>query len=243
MTFTVNREQFINSILSPSSKLTDNLLLFTETTNKQEKLLKTLTTSSDNSAILLSDCKFDGDVLSKLIIPEIKTFLRLFSNIDEELATLTINDNQIFYEDKKFSFKYFLLDEEYYTAKKSLNEAKLKALKYDNSFEISKNKFSEVLKYNAIIPEAEKVYFFTEKNAVYAQLGDKQKPNINEITTAISDKFIGPSFTDPIPLNVQTLLLLTFNTNSSINVAINTELKIVKFSSENLTYILSGLVK
>ena len=111
MTFTVNREQFINSILSPSSKLTDNLLLFTETTNKQEKLLKTLTTSSDNSAILLSDCKFDGDILSKLIIPEIKTFLRLFSNIDEELATLTINDNQIFYEDKKFSFKYFLLDE------------------------------------------------------------------------------------------------------------------------------------
>lgn len=243
MTFTVNREQFINSILSPSSKLTDNLLLFVEVNKKDQKFLKTLTTSSDNSAILLSQCKFNGDISNKLIIPEIKTFLRLFSNIEEELATLTINDNQIFYEDKKFSFKYFLLDEEYYTTKKSLNEEKLNALKYDNSFEITKNKFSEILKYNAIIPEAEKVYFFTKQNEVFAQLGDKQKPNINEITTTISDKYSGPSFVDSIPLNIQTLLLLTFNTNSVINVSVNTELKIVKFSSDNLTYILSGLVK
>lgn len=243
MRFTVNKEQFINSILSPSSKLTDNLLLFSESIKTGQNFIKTLTTSSDNSAILLSHCKYEGDIATKLIIPEIKTFLRLFSNIEEDYANLTINDNQIFYEDKKFSFKYFLLDEEYYTTKKSLNEAKLKALKYDNSFDITKNKFSEIIKYNAIIPEAEKVYFFTEKDRVYAQLGDKQKPNINEITTIISDNVNGPSLVEPIPLNIQTLLLLTFNTNSTINVSINTELKIIKFSSEDLTYILSGLVK
>jgi hypothetical protein len=242
MNLTLKKDEFINLVLSPASKLTDNLLLFSETQNGQQ-LLKTLTTSSDNTAVLLTECLFKGTGFSKLIIPEIKTFLRLFSNIDKEEVTLAINDNQIVYKDDKITFKYFLLDEEYYTSKKSLNEDKINALKYNTTFTITKQSFAEIIKYNAIIPEAEKLYLFTDDNKVYAQLGDKQKPNINEITTAISQNYQGESLTEAIPLNIQTLLLLSFANIEYIDIAINVELKVVKFSSNNLKYILSGLVK
>ncbi len=242
MKLTVNKEEFINLVLSPASKLTDNLLLFSETLDKRN-VLKTLTTSSDNTAILLTQCFFEGAAFNKLIIPEIKTFLRLLSNIENEVITIEINNNQIVYTDNKITFKYFLLDEEYYTSKKSLNEEKINSLKYDTTFTMPKSSFAEIIKYNAIIPEAEKLYIFTENNEVYAQLGDKQKPNINEITTRISQTYTGKALAESVPLNIQTILLLSFSNIENIEVAINTELKVVKFSSGNLKYILSGLVK
>lgn len=243
MNIQINKEEFVNRIISPASKLADNLLLTCD--KKIDKLiLKTLTNSSDSSVILLSECSFEGDAFSNIIIPEVKTFLRLFSNIEEDNITLKINDNQIVFEGKQFSFKYHLLDEEYYTNKKSLNEQKLLSLKYDTKFDITKNKFAELLKYNSIVPEAEKIYFYTSKNKnVIAQLGDKEKPNINEITTTLAESYNGSPLTDNLPVSIHSLLLLTFNTNEPITVEINTELKIFRFGFQDTNYILSGLVK
>jgi hypothetical protein len=238
MKLTVNKKDFVDCIVAPASKLSDNLLL----TVKDGKL-KTLTSSSDNSVILQASTPYKGELLTNLIIPEIKTFLRLFSNIEDIDLTLTLNDNQIIYEGKNFSFKYHLLDENYFTNKKSLNEEKLNKLAYDITFKIERHKLSEILKYNSIIPDAEKLYFYFDENKVIGKVGDEQKPNINEITTILSEKYTGETFIESLPINIQNVLLLSFPDTDFVEISINKELKVFKFESSTVRYIVSGLVK
>jgi len=238
MKLTLNKEDFVANILAPVSKLSDNVSL--DTTS--ESVVKTLVSSSDNSVILMAkaSCKIiDG---SNCIIPDCKTFLRLFSGIEQPNVTLDINNNSITYKDPSLSFKYHLLDESYFVAKKSVNEDKLNQISYDTSFVMTKQKFSELIKFNSIVPDAEKLYFYTEKEKVYATIGDKQKNNTNEVTTEISSSFTGQALLEDFPINMQNILLFLFNSNEII-VKLNHQLKVFKFETSSLTYIVSGLVK
>lgn len=238
MKIVVDKKDFVDCIVTPASKLADNLLLTT-----QDNKIKTLTSSPDNSVILQTSCPLKGDYATKIIIPEVKTFLRLFGNINENELTLQISDNQILYKGKSFSFKYHLLDESYFTNKKTLNEDKLNKLSYNIAFEIEKQKISEILKYNSIIPDAEKLYFYTEDKKVIGKVGDEQKPNINEITTCLSEAYEGDFLSEAFPLSIQNILLLSFPDVDKISVSINTELKVFRFEAGPVRYIISGLVK
>jgi hypothetical protein len=238
----VNKKQFIDYLVGPASKIADNLLLTTKQ-DKENSFLKTLTYSSDSSIILQSSIPYKGDIFDKLFIPEVKTFIRLLGNVEEENLHLSIVDNTILYTSNSFSFKYHLLDETYFNSKKSINEEKINAVKYSLRFVTTKNKFSDILKFNSIIPDAEKLYILQTDNKVVAKLGDKQKPNVNEIQTILSDSFEGEFKTQDIPINIQNVIMLSFSDTYSINVSINQELKILKFESGPLSYILSGLVK
>ena len=156
--------------------------------------------------------------------------------------TINIESNLISHDSKSFSFKYHLLDEQYFGAKKSISEEKLDSLVFDTSFQITKGKFAEILKFNSIIPEAEKLYFSTKGNQVVAKLGDEQKCNANEITTDASESFTGLPIEDRLPVNVQSLLLLSFSTDL-IEVSVNHKLKIFRLQTPTTKYIISGLVK
>jgi hypothetical protein len=238
MKIVVNKQKFVDSIIAPSSKLAENLLL-----TGKNGLLKTITSSADNSVILQSSIDYKGEDINNLIIPEVKTFLRLFSNIEDEEITLNVNDNQILYKSENISFKYHLLDETYFTNKKTLNEEKLNKLSYDIEFQFSKQKLSEILKYNSIIPEAQKLYFYANDKNVVAKIGDEQKPNINEITTTLAEQYDGDFSGEMYPLSIENILLLCFSDVNSINISIKKDLKIFKFETPGVRYILSGLVK
>jgi hypothetical protein len=238
MKLTVNKDQFVSNILAPVSKVSDNLLL----DFSSDKLAKTMATSSDNSVVLFGAVSCEVTNETKCVIPDCKTFLRLFSGISQERISLEINSNAISYKDDSMSFKYHLLDESYIVNKKSISEEKLEQLSYDTSFVITKQKLSEIIKFNSIVPDAEKLYFFTEGTKVHARLGDEQKINVNEITTETSSSFQGVSLTDEFPINIQNILLFAFNSNE-ITVKVNQQLKVFKFESPLLKYIVSGLVK
>lgn len=241
MKLTLNKDTFVNSMLGPVSKLADNLLLdFVNDSNEQRA--KTLVTSADNSVILMGNIPCDVTEAFRCVIPDCKTFLRLFSGIEETTATLQIESNVIKYKDKKFSFKYHLLDESYIVNKKSISEEKLSALTFDTTFTITKPKLSELIKFNSIVPDAEKLYFYTEDSRVYAKLGDEQKTNTNEIVTEVSSSYEDKALLGSFPINIQNILLFSFS-NEIINVSINHQLKVFRFASPNLTYIVSGLVR
>ena len=176
------------------------------------------------------------------IIPDCKAFLRLFSGIPEDEPTLKIESNLISFKSKNFSFKYHLLDENYFAAKKSISEEKLDQLQFDTTFALTKQKLGEILKFNSIIPDAEKLYFVSKDISIIAKLGDEQKSNTNEIETEISNSFTGQEITEKLPINVQNILLLSFS-NEPIAVSINQSLKVFKFETPNTKYIISGLVK
>jgi hypothetical protein len=241
MKFSCNKGDFVNKLLQPVSKLADNLLL--ETFERENHFfLKTAVSSADNSIILFSTipCETTNDF--KCIIPDCKTFLRLFSGIEERNIDLEIDANTIFYKNSTFSFKYHLLDESYLVNKKTFSQQKLEALEYDTHFCLTKGKLAEIVKFNSIVPDVEKLYFFTEDNKVFAKIGDKEKHNTNEIVVEICPSFEGTALLENLPLNIQNILLFSFS-EDVVNIAINHKLKIFKFQTSELKYIVSGLVK
>lgn len=240
MKLTLNKNAFVNNLLGPVSKLADNLLLDFEQTESTK--VKTLVTSSDNSVILLSELSCEAVDPTRCVVPDCKTFLRLFSGIESETITLDINSNTIQYKHPTFSFKYHLLDESYLVNKKSISEEKINSLTFDTKFVLTKSKLSEIIKFNSIVPDAEKLYFTSEGTRVFAKLGDDNKTNTNEIVTEVSCKFEGQPLNESFPLNIQNVLLFSFGADE-IEVSVNHQLKIFKFESSGLKYIASGLVK
>lgn len=244
MKLTFQKKTFVDNLLGPVSKLSDNLLLEFKEKDKGHSA-KTLVTSADNSVILLSnvDCSVANPF--RCVIPDCKTFLRLFSGIEQETINLEVDSNVIKYKDKSFSFKYHLLDESYIVNKKSINEDRLANLSFDTTFEVTKAVLSDIVKYNSIVPDAEKLYFFTDGTSVSAKLGDEQKTNTNEIVTEISESFEGIGLSGTFPINIQNLLLFSFAGDNAgkIKVSINHQLKVFKFTNSALTYIVSGLVR
>ncbi|MEY5134395.1 MAG: hypothetical protein RL709_84, partial [Pseudomonadota bacterium] len=57
-----------------------------------------------------------------------------------------------------------------------------------------------------------------------------------------SNSFEGESLLDPLPLNIQNMLLMSF-AEDIIQISINQKLKIIKFYTSQVKYIVSGLVK
>jgi hypothetical protein len=242
MKIKINKDAFVDYLVGPASKIADNLLL-TTTTNNGEQFLKTLTYSSDNSVILQTKIPYSGDNIEKLFIPEVKTFIRLLANLNEETLSFEIGSNFISYNGKDLNFKYHLLDEAFFSNKKTISEEKINSITYDTTFTTTKNKFSDLLKYNSIIPDAEKLYFIQKSNSIIGKLGDDQKPNINEIETELASIIEGKKLEQSMPVSIQSIIMLTFFQNHSVVVRLNQELKIFKFECGPVEYIISGLVK
>jgi hypothetical protein len=238
----VDKNIFINDLLGPVSKISDNLLLNFVRKDDGGCCAKTLVTSPDNAVILLANVPCKAVNESSCVIPECKTFLRLFSGTTSDSLQLDIQNNSIVYNQNNFSFKYHLLDESYVSSRKSISEEKLSQITYDTEFNITKQTFSDIIKYNSIIPDAEKLYFFTKDEKVFAKIGDEQKSSTNEIILEASDSFSGDSLRELFPLNILNVLLFSFSSNV-ISVSINHSLKLFKFEIPNLKYVVSGLVK
>lgn len=242
MKLILSKQQFIENILAPVSKLSDNLLLDFSVSDSRNTLAKTFVSSADNSMILMASVECNAEDYYKCVIPDCKTFLRLFSGVEKDSIDLQIDTNVIKYKDSSFSFKYHLLDESYIVNKKSISEEKINNLTFDTTFRLAKQKLSEIIKYNSIVPDAEKLYFVTDERKVFAKLGDDQKTNTNEIITELNSNFVGQPLNDSFPISIQNVLLFSFCCDE-IEVSINHQLKVFQFKTPNLKYIVSGLVK
>ena len=238
MNFKISKNYLLEFLLGPVSKLSDNVCLSFE----GDQVVKTLVTSADNSLVLLAKIPCSTDVTNKCVIPDCKTFLRLFSNINDQEIALHIHDNYVEYKSSELTFKYYLLDESYVINKRSLSEEKINNLKFDTNFTINKRFFSEVSKFHSILPDSEKLYFYSNKQRVIAKIGDDQKANSNELTLVASNEFSGLPLTLEAPINIQNIMLMSF-ADEDISISLNHELKVYKFSSSLMSYIVFGLVK
>jgi len=241
MKLTVSKNSFLNYLVTPVSKIAEHLpISFCKEQN--QSYIKSITNSNDNSVIFLSKVEASVENPSSIIIPDCKTFLRLLSNIETPNLILNFTSNCIEYKNDSLEFKYHLLDESYFSTKKSISEEKLSQIPFDTNFLLPKTKLTEIIKFNTIIPEAEKLYFFTKGGKVYTKIGDEQKLNTNQISFEVANSFKGNETESLFPINIQNLLLFSF-VEDQINVSINQSLKIFKFETNNISYIVSGLVK
>jgi dimeric dUTPase (all-alpha-NTP-PPase superfamily) len=245
MILKIAKKELTENILSPVSKLCDNAIIeFTEIKigDASKYIVKTKASSSDESIVFIGRAACEVDAPLKCVVPDCKTFLRMFAGTEKDLLTLHINGNYIEFQDSLFSFKYHLLDESYAVSKKNISEDKIDQLAFDTKFRLSKSKINELIKYNSIIPDVEKLYLYTQGTAVMAKIGDEVKSNTNEIVVEIASAFEGVPIVDKIALNIQNLVLFCFS-GDEIVVHINHKLKIIKFETPKQKYIISGLVK
>jgi hypothetical protein len=239
MKLIVSRKSFLDNLLIPVSKLADNIAIKTE----KNGTLKSLVTTQDGSVVFLAQLSSKTTDSISCIIPECKTFIRLFSGIEQDEVCLNIDTNSISFKTDQLSFKYHLLDESYIVNKKSISEDKIKQLAFDTNFSLTKKTFSEIIKYQSILPDSTKIYFVTNAEGhVLAKIGDDTRDNTNELTIKASDSFQGKSISCSLPFDIQNFLMLSLS-EEVVDVSININYKICKFQTEFTTYILSGLVK
>ena len=102
MTLTIEKTSFLENILTPVSKIAENLQLSFQS-DGSNVYIKTIVTSSDNSIVFSAKIPCTTNELNSFVIPDCKTFMRLFSGITEEKITLQINNNSITHKSNELS--------------------------------------------------------------------------------------------------------------------------------------------
>lgn len=241
-TITLHRDNFVQQFLLPLSKLTEKIIL----TLSSNSIIATCSTA-DASVVLCAEYKsnFDVEESINLNIPDIKKLLKLLNNIDSEEITLQYNENHLAYTSKTLKFKYYLL-EDGYVQRCPVSSTKILSLTHDSSFFLSKESLGEILRGQTVATDAGKVYFYLQNNDVYAELNDRERCNINNITYFVTDSFNGNEFV-PLAIDLESLRMLTGLKGAGFTVKINTKINVLLFDIEDtgvsIRFAISALVK
>jgi len=240
--FIFERDVLVQKFLNPISKLVDNVVV-----NLQPNLASTVCSSVDGAVVLLINLKTEIDIENtiKINLQDIKKFVRLLDCIDANSIELELADNHLKYHTKNFKFKYFLL-EDGYIQKCPVNPDKINQLKFDTEFDISIQKFNEIMKGCTITNDSDKLYIYTKDNEVYAELNDFERQNINSLTYNIAESFVGERIT-PFALNLESIRLISGIKTDIIKIKVNNDMKISMFEitdeAISAKFIISALVK
>lgn len=240
---TLNKDVFIQKFLQPISRVADNVRIVLK-----NNVLTAVCNSQDSSTILFTTLQVEDneDELFNINLPDIKKFIRLLDCIEENDISLELESNRLFYKTKAINFNYFLLEDSF-MQKCPINPEKINSLVFDTKFILSNNKLNEVLKGSSIATDSDKLYFYTKNEYVYAELNDFERQNINNITYLVSDEFTGTPIKNALPLNFESVRLLSGLKAENLVVNINNDLKITLFENSDersvTKFIISGLVK
>ena len=98
-----------------------------------------------------------------------------------------------------------------------------------------------------ITNDSDKIYFYTDKGNVYAELNDRETPNINNITYLVTSDYEGEDIGTPFPMKLDSVRMISGLKCSKITVRYNNKLKISIFEVEEdgvlIKFIISALVK
>ena len=240
----VEKDSFIEKLLNPISRLADNICLNLEADN-----VNTICNSQNGDVVVYAKMTLESKIAEpiKLNIPDLKKFVRLLDCVEKDSFSLSINDNNLSYKDDgSFNFVYYLL-EDGYIPKNTLNINKINALEYQTNFDFTVSKFNDVMKGCAITSDSNKLNIFTKDGNVYAELNDRETPNINNITYLISTEFEGDEITTPIPLKLDSVRMISGLKTSKIKVRFNSKFKITVFEINEgdviIKFIISALTK
>jgi hypothetical protein len=239
----VNKESFIQKFLSPVSKLADNVSL-----SIVDDTISAVCASQDGSVVLLASYKIDTPIkkIPKINLPDIKKFVRLIDCIETDNIILTIENNCLKHVTPSFKFNYFLLEDNY-MQRCPINPDKIKQLKHDTAFIIPNTKFNEILKGSSIATDSDKLYFYTKDDNVYCELNDLERQNINNITYLVTNKYVGESLKNTLPLNLENIRLLAGVKCNEFIIKVNNELKVLFFEVQekdiDIKFVISALVK
>ena len=125
---------------------------------------------------------------------------------------------------------------------------KLKKLEYDTNFTLTNETISNIMRGNSFGTDANKIYFYTKDNQVYAELTDQAQQNVDSVTFKIADKYNGTEIKTSLPFKLEILQIISSIFKlTNLEVKINTKQKFLSFEfiqpDFELKYIVQGLVK
>lgn len=239
MELTLHRDSFVKGFLSSIAGISDNARI------QCGSIMESIVNSADNTAILWAKYQTATETETHFNLPNIKKITRLLSALEEEFS-LELHTNKLVYKGKPISFEYFLLDDAY-IAIPPLNKEKIKSLETQVQCAITGEQLLSILKYSSVATDTEKVYFTVKGNELYAEINDKEKHNVTNVSLMITDE-IQNAQDFSIPFLMSGFRLLSCKAEDQMVFSFNIPLKLgvlqYKPSSDvTLKYIFSGLVK
>ena len=236
-----DRPSFINSFLAPLSKINENVVIQRHKTNSKDII--SLVSSADGTLILYSSYTLGSDIDNiNLSVPDIGKFIKVLNCVESDDIDIVYDTNSLVYKSSDIKFKYHLLEDGILTSP-AINVDKIKALDFNVRFKLDYNIIVNLLKGSTFTVDTNKIYFYIEDGALYGQLTDKQKHNIDSYTQRLTDKFHG-TLSTPLPLSFEVIRTISSIRFDSVNVSVNTDNNVFVFdiadSQYKLSYIASG---
>lgn len=130
---------------------------------------------------LWSSMDGDYDVETTLNLPSLSKLSKLLDMVGSPEISFTLNRNNLDYKSKVAKFTYHLYDDGI-LMKPKITLAKIKALKFDYEFEVTKSFLKTLLTNSSIFKDTNKLYIYTEDDNLVWSLADRTMQNTDTLT-------------------------------------------------------------
>jgi len=199
-----DKDKFLNNFVIPISKVADSAVL-----KIKKGKVSSLISTSDNTIIVHAEYTDDSiNADATLNVPDLKKLSRVISCIEESSFALDISSNFIGYASNIVRFKYHLYDDGIIPSPK-LSIDKLNNLAFDGKFTLPFSSVINLIKGSSISTETNKIYISVKNNAVFGELTDKTRSNIDSYGINIASDYEGTQFAIAIPLNFEIFRIIS----------------------------------
>lgn len=237
-----NKGEFITKFLKPVCNISDSGCL-----KIQENKVTSINATQDSSVILFAQCNINIDTDKPVVLncPDLRRLERIVSLLDTNEVALKYNGSSLSYNDGKIRFTYHLLESGILSGP-SLSADKIGKLTFNLKFTVEQSKITELIKGSSFANTASKLYISFVDGKVYGEIADKTNPLLDTFTTIINDNFTPEEPVSDIPINFETIKVLSTVKWENITVNINTALGVILFEINEedykLKYIVSALM-
>lgn len=223
--------------LSSLAKINDSTIL-----EIQKDKTYSIIASDDRSMFLWSELISNFPSEESLSIPSLSKLSNLLDMVGGSDITFTLKKNKLEYRGNTIKFDIHLFDDGI-LAKPKITLNKIKSLKFDYEFEVSKQFIKAILKNSSIFKDTNKLYIYTEDDNLVWSLADRTKTNTDNMT------IIGGNVDfemDDFILNLDNIRLIDFGDSDKCKFEINNDgVGIISITNGNLNlnYIVTSLTK
>jgi hypothetical protein len=241
--FRIDKNEFINNFINPISKIGEKCVI-----ELGGDYAQTLVTDSTSTLFLFCNTTLKTNITetTKISINDINKFEKALSCITEEKPQFKLNRNNIEYNSPHLKFKYHLL-EDGIIPRPTIDIKALDNLEINTSFNISKDKITQVLKNSSFTTDSNKIYIFSKDGAIHCELNDKTIPNLDCVEMNLTDTFSGEALQEILPLRIDWLRNFANLKFNDLNVRYNKQNHVIIFyiqtEKTTLKYIVSTLTK
>jgi len=243
MKITLNKAKFLD-FLDSIARIT-NLC----SVNLTKTAISSIAQNVDGTLILITstlcNCDQDFDKIT-IDLPNVGKLIKMVKFIEADEFDFIYDDNNLKYKDSKIRFTYHLL-ESGIASVPQVNVQKIKALKWDTSFNLTYRNVVEVIRASTVIQDCSKVYITCNQDTVIIELDDKSRDNVDNFTLTVNTTLVGTELTDPVILPFDTIRIIAATRSEDIKIKINSELGVTLFDISDdhnkFLYIAASLIK